>query len=125
MQKEARLQRVVKLVGADVLPDSQRLILETAGIFKNAFLQQNAFDAVDAFCVPEKQYLMLKIIVGFYDLAARAITKGATLLSIRKLKSVRSIMQMKYDYTNEDADKLKDLYRKVERSLDELADIYS
>jgi V/A-type H+-transporting ATPase subunit A len=125
MQKEAKLQRVVKLVGADVLPDSQRLILETASVFKIAFLQQNAFDAVDAFCVPEKQYLMLKIIVKFYELAAQAITKGATLVSIKKLKSVRSIMQMKYDYTNDDADKLKDLYKKVERSLDELAGIYS
>ncbi len=125
MQKEAKLQRVVKLVGADVLPDSQRLILETAGMFKEAFLQQNAFDEVDAFCVPEKQYLMLKVIVKFYEFAARAITKGATLVSIKKLKSVRSIMQMKHEYKNEDADRLKDLIRKVERSLDELAGIYS
>ena len=125
MQKEAKPQRVVKLVGADVLPDSQRLVLETAGMFKNAFLQQNAFDEVDAFCVPEKQYLMLKIIVRFYELAAQAINKGATLINIKKLKSVRSIMQMKHDYTNEDADKLTALYRKVERSLDELAGIYS
>ncbi|MGD9140827.1 MAG: V-type ATP synthase subunit A [bacterium] len=125
MQKEAKLQRVVKLVGADVLPDSQRLILETAEIFKNAFLQQSAFDEVDAFCVAEKQYLMLKIIVRFYRLASQAITKGATLVSVKKLKAVGSIMQMKHDYPNSDADKLKDLLKKVERSLDELAGIYS
>lgn len=125
MQKEAKLQRVVKLVGADVLPDSQRLILETAGLFKNAFLQQNAYDKVDAFCVAEKQYLMLKIIVRFYELASEAITKGATLVSIKKLKAVASVMRMKYDYSNEEADKLKDLLKKVERSLDELASIYS
>ena len=125
MQKEAKLQRVVKLVGADVLPDSQRLILETAEIFKNAFLQQSAFDEVDAFCVAEKQYLMLKIIVRFYKLAAQAITKGATLVSVKKLKAVGSIMQMKHDYPNSDADKLRDLLKKVERSLDELAGIYS
>jgi V/A-type H+-transporting ATPase subunit A len=125
MQREAKLQRVVKLVGADVLPDSQRLILEVAEMFKSAFLQQNAFDEVDAFCVAEKQYLMLKIIVRFYELASVAITKGATLLSIKKLKAVRSIMQMKHDYPNEDAEKLKDLLRKVERSLDEIAGIYS
>jgi V/A-type H+-transporting ATPase subunit A len=125
MQKEAKLQRVVKLVGADVLPDSQRLILETAGLFKNAFLQQNAYDKVDAFCVAEKQYLMLKIIVRFYELASEAITKGATLVSIKKLKAVASVMRMKYDYSNEEADRLKDLLKKVERSLDELASIYS
>jgi V/A-type H+-transporting ATPase subunit A len=125
MQREAKLQRVVKLVGADVLPDSQRLILETAEIFKDAFLQQSAFDDVDAFCVAEKQYLMLKIIVRFYQQASNAITKGATLLSIRKLKAVRSIMQMKHDYPNDEAERLKDLLKKVERSLDELAGIYS
>jgi V/A-type H+-transporting ATPase subunit A len=125
MQREAKLQRVVKLVGADVLPDSQRLILETATMFKNAFLQQNAYDAVDAFCVAEKQYLMLKIIVRFYELASEAISKGATLVSVKKLKAVGSIMQMKHDYPNDEADKLKDLLKKVERSLDELAGIYS
>ena len=125
MQKEAKLQRVVKLVGADVLPDSQRLILETAELFKNAFLQQNAFDEVDAFCLAERQYLMLKVIVRFHELASHAITKGATLLSVRKLKTVRSIMQMKHDYSNDDVDKLKDFLKKVERSLDELAGIYS
>jgi len=125
MQREARLQRVVKLVGADVLPDSQRLILESANMFKNAFLQQNAYDEVDAFCVAEKQYLMLKIIVRFYELASEAITKGATLLSIKKLKAVTSIMQMKNEYRNEEADRLRDLLKKVERSLDELASIYS
>jgi V/A-type H+-transporting ATPase subunit A len=116
---------VVKLVGADVLPDSQRLVLETAGMFKNAFLQQNAYDKVDAFCVAEKQYLMLKIIVRFYQMASEAITKGATLVSIKKLKALGSVMQMKYDYSNDEADKLRDLLKKVERSLDELASIYS
>ncbi len=125
MQREARLQRVVKLVGADVLPDSQRLVLETADIFKNAFLQQSAFDEVDAFCVAEKQYLMLKVIVRFYELATEAINKGATLLSIKKLKAVRSITRMKYDYPNEEADKLNDFLKKLEKSFDELTDIYS
>ena len=125
MQKEARLERVVKLVGADVLPDSQRLILEVANMFKNAFLQQNAFDQVDAFCVAEKQYLMLKIIVTFHDLASEAIQKGVTLAALRKMSLMRDIMQMKHECANDQVDKLEDMLKKLKRSVDELASIYA
>lgn len=126
LQKEARLQRVVKLVGADVLPDSQRLILETATMFKNAFLQQNAFDKIDAYCVAEKQYLMLKIIVSFYNFSAEAIKNGASLAGIRKLNVVRDIMQMKFECPNENAgDILGALLKKLERSINEIARIYA
>lgn len=117
MQRESRLERVVKLVGADVLPDSQRLILETASLFKDAFLQQNAFDEVDAFCVAEKQYRMLKIIVSFHELASEAIKKGGTLVGIKKLPVMRDMMQMKFEYTNEEAGKLAELQKKLEESL--------
>jgi len=125
MQREERLQRVVKLVGADVLPDSQRLILEAANMFKNAFLQQNAYDEVDAFCVADKQYRMLKIIVSFYNLASEAIKKGATLAGVKKLKVMRDIMQMKFECRNEEADKLDDILKRLERSINELAAIYA
>jgi V/A-type H+-transporting ATPase subunit A len=124
MQREGRLERVVKLVGADVLPDSQRLILEVAAMFKDAFLQQNAYDQVDAFCVAEKQYRMLKIIVAFYRLAADAIKKGATLVGIKKLKVMREIMQMKYNYTNEEAAKLGQVEKKLEESIHEIGSIF-
>jgi V/A-type H+-transporting ATPase subunit A len=124
MQREARLERVVKLVGADVLPDSQRLLLEVAGMFKDAFLQQNAYDEVDAFCVAEKQYRMLKIIVSFYRLASEAIKKGGTLVGLRKLKVVRDIMQMKYEYTNDQAGKLKELQKKLEDSIHEFGSVF-
>lgn len=124
MQREARLERVVKLVGADVLPDSQRLILEAAKIFKTAFLQQNAYDEVDAFCVAEKQYRMLKIIVTFYRLASEAIKKGGTLVGLRKLKVMRDIMQMKYEYRNEEASRLEELQRKLEEAINEYASTF-
>jgi V/A-type H+-transporting ATPase subunit A len=124
MQREGRLERVVKLVGADVLPDSQRLILEVAAMFKDAFLQQNSYDEVDAFCVAGKQYRMLRIIVAFYRLSSEAIKKGATLVGIKKLKVVREIMQMKYKYTNEEAEKIDQLQKKLEESIHELGSIF-
>jgi V/A-type H+-transporting ATPase subunit A len=124
MQRESRLERVVKLVGADVLPDSQRLILEVAGMFKDAFLQQNAYDEVDAFCVAAKQYRMLRIIVTFHRLASDAIKKGATLVGIKKLKVVRDIMRMKYAYTNEEAEKLDGLQKRLEESIHEIGSVF-
>ncbi len=124
MQKEARLERVVKLVGADVLPDSQRLILDVATMFKNAFLQQNAFDKVDAFCVAEKQYLMLNIIVTFHDLAAAAIQKGVTLASLKRMDVVRDILQMKYECPNDELDRLANLLKELEDSIHDLTSIY-
>jgi V/A-type H+/Na+-transporting ATPase subunit A len=125
MQKESRLERVVKLVGADVLPDSQRLILEVAGMFKNAFLQQNAFDRVDAFCVAEKQYLMLKIIVTFHTLASEAIQKGVTLAGLKKMGVIRDIMQMKFECPNDEVEKLEITLKKLKGSIDELASVYA
>jgi V/A-type H+-transporting ATPase subunit A len=124
MQREARLERVVKLVGADVLPDSQRLVLEVASMFKNAFLQQNAYDEVDAFCVAEKQYRMLRIIVSFYRLASEAIKKGGTLVGLKKLKVMRDIMQMKYEYPNDQAEKLDELHKRLEESIDEFGSLF-
>ena len=47
LHREVRLQQVVKLVGPDALPDTQRLILEICTLFKNALLQQNAYDKID------------------------------------------------------------------------------
>jgi V/A-type H+-transporting ATPase subunit A len=121
MQREERLQRVVKLVGADVLPDSQRLVLDVATMFKNAFLQQNAYDKVDAYCDAGKQYRMLKIIVTYYRLAAEAIKHGALLAEVRHLPVVRDIMQMKYECANGDLDKLDGICRNVEESIHAIA----
>jgi V/A-type H+-transporting ATPase subunit A len=62
LQKEVRLLQVVKLVGPDALPDSQRFVIEVCTMFKNAFLQQNAFDDIDRYSTVEKQLMMLTII---------------------------------------------------------------
>jgi len=121
LQKEVRLQQVAKLVGVDVLPDTQKLILTTCSIFKNAFLQQSAFDEIDTYSVPEKQFLMLKIIVSFYRLGMEAIKKGAPLVRLKKLKVYGQIMKMKLTYPNQDARKLKDLLEKLKSSIEKFA----
>ena len=60
LQREERLQQIVKLVGPDVLPDSQRLILFIAEMLKDGFLPQSAFDEKDMYCAPERQVALLR-----------------------------------------------------------------
>jgi len=125
LQKEERLQQVVKLVGADVLPDTQRLILEVCTMFKNTFLQQSAFDKIDTYSTVEKQVKMLKIIVTFYQMGLAAIQQGATLIKVRRLKVVHDIIRMKFSIANDESDKLDALQDRLEREMKRLGDIYA
>jgi V/A-type H+-transporting ATPase subunit A len=112
LQKEQRLLGIVKLVGVDVLPHSQRLILEICNIFKNIFLQQNAFDEVDAFSSPKKQFLMLKIIVEFYKKSDELIRKGITIVEIKDSSIYKEIVRMKR-YKESQLDELENLYKRI------------
>ena len=76
LQKEVRLQQIVKLVGPDALPDSQNFILEVCRLFKTAFLQQNAFDEIDRYSTVAKQLKMLQLILDYWHLGSDAIAKG-------------------------------------------------
>ncbi len=120
LQKEQRLQQVVKLVGATVLPVRQRLILETCAIFKNAFLQQFAFDKVDTYSSPRKQFLMLKAIVTFYQKGEILVKKGITMPELKGLPEYQDILRMRMQYSEDELDKLAELVNKVESSLDGL-----
>ena len=124
LQREARLQQVVKLVGADVLPDAERLVLEVCTLFKNTFLQQSAFDKIDMYSTVSKQVKMLKIIVTFYRLGKEAIQKGATLIKLKRMKVVSDIARMKFSVPNEEVEKLDALQERLEKEMRRLGEIY-
>jgi V/A-type H+-transporting ATPase subunit A len=119
LQKEDELKDIVKLVGPDALPDRQRLILETAKILRNVFLQQNALDPIDTYCLPVKQFKMLKIIIDFYHLAERIVNKGAPLFKITNLSVLPEIMRMR-EIPNEKLHLLDELNKKMEYQFSEL-----
>jgi V/A-type H+-transporting ATPase subunit A len=124
LQKEVRLQQVVKLVGPDALPDSQRFTIEVCTLFKNAFLQQNAFDDVDRYSSVEKQVRMLEIILIYARRGAEAIRKGVTIVKLRHMKIVQDIARMKLSISNEDISGLDKLEVRLERAMDQLESIY-
>lgn len=95
LQRETELQEIVQLVGPDALPESERVILEATRMLREDYLQQFAFDEIDAFCPLDKQYWMLKTIVAFYNAAAEAVNRGVTLIQIMECQSKNQIAKMK------------------------------
>lgn len=95
LQKETELQEIVQLVGPDALPESEKVVLEVARMLREDFLQQFAFDDVDAYCPPKKAYLMLKVIMSFYDAAAGALNRGVSLHQILDMPHKDRIASMK------------------------------
>ncbi|MBN2508904.1 MAG: V-type ATP synthase subunit A [Spirochaetales bacterium] len=124
LQKEVRLQQVVKLVGPDALPDSQRFVIEVCTVFKNAFLQQNAFDDIDRYSTAEKQSRMLHLIVTYWRRGAEAIQRGVTLVKLKRMKILQDVIKMKFSIANENMEDFERLEMKLERSLDRLGAIY-
>ncbi len=103
LQKEAKLQEIVQLVGSDALPEDERLTLEMARMIREFFLQQNAYHEVDTYCSMDKQYKLLKAIRTFASYADKALK---TEMSVEKIISVKSrdlLARIKFekDFDNE------------------------
>jgi V/A-type H+-transporting ATPase subunit A len=120
LQREVRLQQVVKLVGPDALPDSQRFVLEVSTLFKNAFLQQNAFDEVDRYSTVEKQLKMLQLVLTYWRRGSAAIRNGVTLVQLRRMKVLTDINRMKMTVANDELEQIDKLQARLERSIDRL-----
>lgn len=124
LQREVRLQQVVKLVGPDALPDGQRFIIEVCTLFKNAFLQQNAFDEVDRFSPVEKQARMLHLIVEYWRRGREMIKRGSSLHKMKQLKVVQDLTKMKFNIPNDQLERFDRLEAKLERSFSQMEALY-
>ncbi|MCD6470566.1 V-type ATP synthase subunit A [Candidatus Bathyarchaeota archaeon] len=120
LQREDELKEIVKLVGPEALPDSQRLILEVARILRIGFLQQNALDPIDTYSIPLKQFKMLKLIIDFYEGARRVVEKGLPIFKILQLPVIAEMMRMKSEIPNDKLQLLDELALRIENSLAEL-----
>jgi V/A-type H+-transporting ATPase subunit A len=95
LQKEVELQEIVQLVGPDALPESEKAILDVTRMIREDFLQQSAYSDTDSFCPVEKQYLMLKVIMEYYENVNVAMGKGVSLRQIQTLPLKAGIGRMK------------------------------
>ncbi len=96
LQEEAELEEIVKLVGMDALSAPDRLTLEAARSIREDYLHQNAFHDVDTYTSLEKQYLMMKLILAFYDKSSAALKNGASINNIVSLSARERIGRFKY-----------------------------
>ena len=96
LQEESELEEIVKLVGMDALSPSDRLKLEAARSIREDYLHQNAFDEVDTYTSLNKQYLLMELILAFYDKSLEALGKGAAIEKIVAMSSRERIGRFKY-----------------------------
>lgn len=120
LQREERLQQIVRLVGPDVLPDSQRLILFTADLLKDGFLTQSAFEATDAFCSPQRQVALLRLILTLHRRGEALVEAGVPLGRIRSLPCVAQVVRAKSALGNDQLRELEELQGAVEAALQAL-----
>ena len=113
--EENKLMEIVKLIGADVLPDDQKLIIETAKVIRIGFLQQNAFHKDDTYVPLSKQLLMMKAILHLHEKAFEAINRGVTFSRIAGTDLFDRLIKMKYDIPNDKPE----LFAEYDRYTDE------
>lgn len=101
LNQESSLMEIVKLIGADVLPDDQKLVLEIAKVIRVGFLQQNAFHKDDT-CVPlEKQFKMMEVILYLYKRSRTLISMGMPMSVLKEEDIFDKIISIKYDVPND------------------------
>ena len=114
LSDEASLDEIVKLVGMDALSPTDRLKMETARSIREDFLHQLAFHEVDTYSSLRKQYLMMKLVLRFYDGSLDALKKGANIEKLVSTPSRESIGRFKYVHEND----IEDTYKTVCAAID-------
>lgn len=123
LHEESELMEIVKLIGSDVLPDEQKLVIETAKAIRVGFLQQNAFHADDTFVPLEKQKLMMKSILHLYEKSKHIIKAAVPISRILELHLFEKLTKMKYDIPNNKPEMFDELNKSIDDALAEISSI--
>lgn len=124
LQEENKLMDIVKLVGEDVLPDDQRVILEIARIIKIGYLQQNAYHPQDFYTDLPRQHSMLKVINKLYHRAYSCVKKGIPFSKIKNEKLFSDIIMMKYNAAEAKFKLFPELINRIDHYYDSVESMY-
>ena len=116
--EENSLMEIVKLIGADVLPDDQKLVIEIARVIRVGFLQQNAFHADDTFVPLEKQFKMMHVILHLYHRAKEVVARQIPLSKITATGLFDKFTKMNYDVPNSNIEMLDDYIKETDAVMD-------
>ena len=120
LQEESSLMEIVKLIGSDVLPDDQKLVIETAKVIRVGFLQQNAFHADDTFVPLEKQKNMMKVILHLYDRSKEIVAKEIPISKLLALGLFDKLNKMKYDIPNSKPEMFDEYIKEIDEQTDRI-----
>jgi V/A-type H+-transporting ATPase subunit A len=120
LEKESELQEIVQLVGQDALPESDRAFLEVARMIREDYLQQHAYHEIDSYCSKEKQFLMLRIIMKYYQEVNKAIETGIMASRIASVKVKDEIARMKYTPNQDFPKRYEELITTIETEFESL-----
>lgn len=120
LSSENSLMEIVKLIGSDVLPDDQKLTIETARVIRVGFLQQNAFHKEDTFVSLEKQLKMMRVILYLHHQVRDILLRGVSLSEVLKLGLFDKLVQIKYDVPNDKLSLLDDYFKEIDKALTDL-----
>ncbi len=118
--QETSLMEIVKLIGSDVLPDDQKLIIETARVIRVGFLQQNFFHDQDTYVSLEKQLKMMRVILHLYDKSLALVTKQIPISRLLRTGLFDKLIKMKYDIPNDHLELLDDYMDEIDQKTSEL-----
>ncbi|WXR62321.1 V-type ATP synthase subunit A [Peptostreptococcaceae bacterium AGR-M142] len=125
LHEEEKLMEIVKLVGEDVLPDKERLILEIAKIIRKGYLQQNALHSEDTYVPLKKQELMLRVIIELYEKSVELVKKGVALSQVKDEEIFLRVLRMKYEIKNNEDNKFLALIREIDEYYQNLKKEYN
>jgi V/A-type H+-transporting ATPase subunit A len=117
LKREDELKEIIKLVGPESLPESEKILLEVAKLLREGYLQQNAYDPIDTYSSPEKQYKLLEALLRFNDMAIESVSRGVPSSKIAALPFIPELAKLRMSVENERIGEI-DLYvERVEREM--------
>lgn len=120
LHEENKLMEIVKLIGSDVLPEDQKLVIEIARVVRVGFLQQNAYHKDDTYVPLEKQFLMMKAILCLYEQSKKAVSAGVTAAALLETGLFEKVVKVKYDIPNDKPEMFRLLGVEIEQGIKKL-----
>ncbi len=118
--EENKLMEIVKLIGSDVLPEDQKLVIEIARIIRVGFLQQNAYHKDDTYVPLDKQFRMMGIILTLYNNCKQVVAAGVPISTLIDTGLFEKVVKMKYDIPNDKPELFRELEVEIEQQLKKL-----
>ena len=118
--QETSLMEIVKLIGSDVLPDDQKLVIEIARVIRVGFLQQNFFHDQDTYVSLEKQLKMMKVILHLYEKSQALVARQIPISKLLRLGLFDKLVKMKYDIPNDKLEMFDEYTAEIDQKIGEL-----